>query len=35
MYEVGKVTSVAVVRLQLDTMTLLDIRFSPYKEHKE
>jgi len=35
MYKAGKVTSIVVVRLQLDTLTPASIRFSPYDEHKE
>jgi len=35
MYETGKVTSIDVVRLQLDTLTPYSIQFSPYDEHGE
>ena len=35
MYEPGKVTSVAVVRLQLNTIILPCIQFFPYNEHRK
>ncbi|XP_068504371.1 protein MAIN-LIKE 1-like [Phaseolus vulgaris] len=35
MYDAGKVTSIVVVRSQLDTLTLASIQFCPYDEHME